>query len=101
MTRFAGAPDESPGFLLWHATLRWQRAVAAALAGAAQARGERADRAAHESARHRAGTLHITARGSALARRAVAAVEQADAAFFGPATATFVRTLRRLGWPGL
>jgi len=23
---------ESPGFLLWHATLRWQRAVAAALA---------------------------------------------------------------------
>ena len=32
MTRFAGGPDESPGFLLWHATLRWQRAVAAALA---------------------------------------------------------------------
>ena len=25
-------PEESPGFLLWHATLRWQRAVAAALA---------------------------------------------------------------------
>lgn len=25
-------PGESPGFLLWHATLRWQRAVAAALA---------------------------------------------------------------------
>jgi DNA-binding MarR family transcriptional regulator len=25
-------PGESPGFLLWRATLRWQRAVAAALA---------------------------------------------------------------------
>ena len=24
-------PRDSPGFLLWHATLRWQRAVAAAL----------------------------------------------------------------------
>ena len=26
------SPGESPGFLLWHATLRWQREVAAALA---------------------------------------------------------------------
>lgn len=25
-------PDDSPGFLLWHVTLRWQRSVAAALA---------------------------------------------------------------------
>ncbi|MFD9305118.1 MarR family winged helix-turn-helix transcriptional regulator [Streptomyces sp. NPDC060048] len=25
------APGESPGFLLWHATLRWQRGIAAAL----------------------------------------------------------------------
>ncbi|XVQ84954.1 MarR family winged helix-turn-helix transcriptional regulator [Microbispora siamensis] len=25
-------PEESPGFLLWHATLRWQRDIAAALA---------------------------------------------------------------------
>jgi len=25
-------PDDSPGFLLWHATLRWQRDMAAALA---------------------------------------------------------------------
>jgi DNA-binding MarR family transcriptional regulator len=25
-------PEESPGFLLWHATLRWQRTVTAALA---------------------------------------------------------------------
>ena len=32
MTRFAGGPGESPGFLLWHLTLRWQRAITAALA---------------------------------------------------------------------
>jgi DNA-binding MarR family transcriptional regulator len=25
-------PDESPGFLLWHVTLRWQRTIAVALA---------------------------------------------------------------------
>ncbi|MFC3983246.1 MarR family winged helix-turn-helix transcriptional regulator [Streptosporangium jomthongense] len=25
-------PDESPGFLLWHVTLRWQREIVAALA---------------------------------------------------------------------
>ncbi|MBW8801758.1 MAG: MarR family transcriptional regulator [Streptomyces sp.] len=27
----ASDPDRSPGFLLWHVTLRWQRAIAAAL----------------------------------------------------------------------
>jgi DNA-binding MarR family transcriptional regulator len=32
VTRFAGGPAESPGFLLWHLTLRWQRAIAVALA---------------------------------------------------------------------
>jgi DNA-binding MarR family transcriptional regulator len=32
VTRFAGGPAESPGFLLWHLTLRWQRAIATALA---------------------------------------------------------------------
>jgi DNA-binding MarR family transcriptional regulator len=32
MTRFAGGPAESPGFLLWRVTLRWQRAVSEALA---------------------------------------------------------------------
>ncbi len=31
-TRYAGGPADSPGFLLWHVTLRWQRAVTAALA---------------------------------------------------------------------
>jgi DNA-binding MarR family transcriptional regulator len=28
----APGPDQSPGFLLWRATLRWQRMIAAALA---------------------------------------------------------------------
>ncbi|HEY7010737.1 MAG TPA: MarR family transcriptional regulator [Jatrophihabitantaceae bacterium] len=32
MTRFAGGPAQSPGFLLWHLTLRWQRTITAALA---------------------------------------------------------------------
>ena len=32
MTRFAEGPGASPGFLLWHVTLAWQRAVTAALA---------------------------------------------------------------------
>jgi DNA-binding MarR family transcriptional regulator len=32
VTRYAGGPAESPGFLLWQVTLRWQRAVTAALA---------------------------------------------------------------------
>jgi len=32
VTRFAGGPSQSPGFLLWHTTMRWQRVMAAALA---------------------------------------------------------------------
>jgi DNA-binding MarR family transcriptional regulator len=32
VTRFAGGPAQSPGFLLWHLTLRWQRTITAALA---------------------------------------------------------------------
>lgn len=31
MTRFAGGPADSPGFLLWHATLNWQRSITAEL----------------------------------------------------------------------
>lgn len=31
MTRFENGPGESPGFLLWHTTMRWQRSMAAAL----------------------------------------------------------------------
>jgi DNA-binding MarR family transcriptional regulator len=120
-------PDESPGFLLWRATLRWQRDVAAALAPLdlthvqfvllasawwANRRGERPNQLA--LARHagtdvkmtsqvlrkleakgllerevdhadaRARRLRVTGRGADLARRAVEAVEAADAAFFAP-----------------
>jgi DNA-binding MarR family transcriptional regulator len=32
VSRFADGPAASPGFLLWHVTLAWQRAVTAALA---------------------------------------------------------------------
>ena len=32
VSRFPDGPAASPGFLLWHLTLAWQRAVAAALA---------------------------------------------------------------------
>jgi DNA-binding MarR family transcriptional regulator len=32
MTRYPGGPAESPGFLLWHVTHTWQRAVTTALA---------------------------------------------------------------------
>jgi len=31
VTRFADGPAASPGFLLWHVTLAWQRALAAVL----------------------------------------------------------------------
>jgi DNA-binding MarR family transcriptional regulator len=31
MTVYSGGPADSPGFLLWRVTLRWQRAVAEAL----------------------------------------------------------------------
>ncbi len=31
MTQYAGGPADSPGFLFWHVTLAWQRAVGAAL----------------------------------------------------------------------
>jgi DNA-binding MarR family transcriptional regulator len=32
LTRFPAGPGDSPGFLLWHATLGWQRRITAALA---------------------------------------------------------------------
>lgn len=32
MTRFPDGPADSPGFLLWHLTLHWQRTITAALA---------------------------------------------------------------------
>lgn len=135
---------ESPGFLLWHATLRWQRAMAEALephgithvqfvllaslwwlgehggpprqrdlaghAGtdpmmtsqvvrALEAKGLLVREADPDDGR--AWRLRTTAAGSRLARRAVAAVEDADAAYFAQvpagARAGLTTALRALG----
>lgn len=121
-------PDESPGFLLWHVTLRWQREMAAALAPLdlthvqfvllatswwLNSQGEEPNQLSVarkagtdvkmtsevlrklevkglivrtvDAADTRAKKLRVTDRGAQLAARAVAAVEDADAAFFGNA----------------
>ncbi|MFI5979639.1 MarR family winged helix-turn-helix transcriptional regulator [Streptomyces sp. NPDC051555] len=120
-------PGESPGFLLWHATLRWQRGIAAALAPLGlthvqfvllactwwmNGQGERPNQQALarqagtdvkmtsqvlrtleqkdlvarevDPADSRAKRLHVTDLGAELAPRAIAAVEEVDAGFFGP-----------------
>lgn len=130
-TRFERGPQDSPGYLLWHATLRWQRLVTAALAPldlthvqfvllaclwwlqgqpdpqqggpnqlalagqagtdvkmtsqvlAALERKGLVERRT-DPLDTRAKTVHLTAAGARLARRAVVVVEQADEEFFGP-----------------
>ena len=133
-------PAESPGFLLWHATLRWQRAVTAALAPLdlthvqfvllacawwAGRQGEPPNQLALAgqegtdvkmtssvlAALERKGLIQretdprdtrakrvaVTARGAALAPRAIEAVERADAEFFKPVKAQdALGLLRRL-----
>lgn len=134
-------PDESPGFLLWHVTLRWQRDMAAALAPLGLThvqfvllactwwRGEQGERPNQLTLARQAGVdikmtsqvlrrledkglverevdpadtrakrLRVTEHGGELARRAVAEVEAADAAFFGPVRDTdgLLATLRLL-----
>lgn len=134
-------PDDSPGFLLWHVTLRWQRDIAAALAPLdlthvqfvllastwwLNSRGEQPNQLAvakHagtdvkmasevlrkleakgllrrdvDAADTRARKLRVTDRGAEQARAAIAAVESADAAFFGPVpdTAALLAMLRPL-----
>jgi len=134
-------PGESPGFLLWHVTLRWQRDMAAALTPLGlthvqfvllatvwwlNSHGEQPNQLA---AAHHAGTdvkmtsqvlrtletkdllardidpadtrarrLRVTDAGAALAVTAIAAVDGADAAFFGATSdvAALVRLLRPL-----
>jgi DNA-binding MarR family transcriptional regulator len=121
-------PDESPGFLLWHVTLRWQREMAAALAPLGlthvqfvllatswwlNSQGEEPNQLSLarqagtdvkmtsevlrkleakglivrtvDAADTRAKKLRVTDRGAELAEQSVAAVEAADAAFFGNA----------------
>ena len=110
---------DSPGFLLWHATLRWQRAMVDALSpfdlthtqfvllastwwltenGGPPRQRDLADHAAHAG---RAWRLRPTPEGAALARRALVAVESADAAYFEPVASkdrrAFKAGLRELG----
>ncbi len=135
-------PDESPGFLLWRVTLRWQRVIIAALrplglthvqfvllasvwwldsvAGEGPTQRRVAEHAgtdpmmtsqvlrALEAKRlvtrepdpddSRARRVGITPKGAALAQRAIAVVEAADAAFFAAAgeRRALLRMLHRL-----
>lgn len=141
MTRYEGGPADSPGFLLWHATLRWQRAMARALAphglthvqfvllacawwlnesGAAPNQLALARQAGTDVKMTsdvlrrlevrglvdrmtdprdtRARTVRVTPDGLSLVQRAMRDVEDADEAFFTPASdpAPLVEILRRL-----
>ena|SRR5437764_9268152 len=137
-------PGESPGFLLWHATLRWQRRISSALApldlthvqfvllastwwlnglGRRPTQVELAAQAGTDvkmtsqvvrsleakgllerevdQSDTRARRLRATRRGSRLAPRAIAVVEQADAEFFGEVEALEVlRPLAAFNPPG-
>jgi DNA-binding MarR family transcriptional regulator len=136
-------PAQSPGFLLWKVTMRWQRAVTAALAPLGlthvqfvllastwwlNEQGERPTQAAlalHagtdvkmtsqvvrtleskglveravDEADTRARRLSVTTAGRKLAPQAVAAVEEADTAFFTPVDAgEAIDLLSRLSSP--
>ena len=136
-------PGDSPGFLLWRATLRWQRMVAAALstmdlthvqfvllacAWWLNRQGEEPNQLAvarqagtdvkmtsqvlrtledkglieryTDAGDTRAKRVRVTARGSELAPKAIAAVEQADAEFFAPVPAdAALAMLARLAEP--
>ena len=140
MTRFAEGPGVSPGFLLWHTTMRWQRAMASALhpleithvqfvllasawwmsAHSAPNQVQLAAQAGTDikmtsevitrleakglvtrgvdPTDARAKIVSVTPAGAALAQRAIAVVEEADAEFFGRAdSAAVVAVLRTLG----
>ena len=137
-------PEESPGFLLWHVTLRWQRDMVTALApldlthvqfvllasawwlntqdqhpnqlAVARQAGTDVKMTSQvlrtletkglivrevDQADTRARLVRVTGAGADLARRAIAAVEAADAAFFAatsnvPALLSLLRPLARL-----
>jgi len=144
VTRYPEGPAGSPGFLLWHLTLAWQRAVTAVLepldlthvqfvllacvwwlGGQGQvpnqlqlARQAGTDvKMASQVVRRleakgllerevdrgdtRARRLRLTAAGAKLAQRAIAAVEQADAQFFGTEAAAITALLQRMIGHGL
>ncbi len=133
-------PTDSPGFLLWHATLRWQRGIAEALApldlthvqfvllACAWWLNEHGDPPNQVAVAAQAGTdvkmtsqvlrtlerkglierqvdaadtrarrIRVTRRGTALAPRAIAVVEEVDARFFANVPRReALRVLRRL-----
>jgi DNA-binding MarR family transcriptional regulator len=138
-TRFPEGPAASPGFLLWHVTHAWQRAVAAALApmelthvqfvllacvwwleeqGCTPNQLQLARQAGTDvkmtsqvlrkleakgliertvdPADTRARRLRPTHDGAGLARRAVVAVEDVDARFFGGDADAVTAVLQRL-----
>jgi DNA-binding MarR family transcriptional regulator len=142
-TRFPEGPATSPGFLLWHVTLAWQRAVTAALEplglthvqfvllasawwlgshgqvpnqlGLARHAGTDVKMTSQVLRRleakglleravdpgdTRARRLRLTTAGRRLARRAVAAVEEADARFFGSEAGAATALLQRLAGQG-
>lgn len=140
MTRYPQGPATSPGFLLWLATLRWQRLMTETLRPLdlthvqfvllastwwLNQTGERPTQAelsthtgsdarmtsevvrrlearglvvrAAKSEDARALRLRVTRSGGALARKAIAAVEAADDAFFAPVRGPrFVAALQTL-----
>jgi DNA-binding MarR family transcriptional regulator len=138
-TRYPEGPAASPGFLLWHLTLAWQRAVTAVLEplslthvqfvllasawwldshgqvpnqlGLARHAGTDVKMTSQvvrrleakgllerevDPADTRARRLRLTAEGRRLARRAVPAVEEADARFFGQEADAVTSLLHRL-----
>jgi DNA-binding MarR family transcriptional regulator len=144
VTRYPQGPAASPGFLLWHLTLAWQRAVTAVLApldlthvqfvllACAWWLGRHGQVPNQLQLARQAGTdvkmtsqvvrrleakglldrqvdpgdsrarrLHLTAEGQRLAQRAITAVEQADAQFFGTEAAALTGLLQRMIGPGL
>jgi DNA-binding MarR family transcriptional regulator len=143
-TRYPEGPAASPGFLLWHLTLAWQRAVTAVLeplqlthvqfvllactwwlgsqgqvpnqlqlarqAGTdvkmtsqvvrrLEAKGLLQRQVDPDDSRAR--RLRLTAEGQRLAQRAIAAVEETDARFFGAEATALTGMLQRLLGPGL
>jgi DNA-binding MarR family transcriptional regulator len=139
MTRYAEGPAASPGFLLWHVTLRWQRAIGAALRpldlthvqfvllACAWWLGERGTTPNQLELARQAGTdvkmtsqvlrkleakgllrrdvdgddtrarrVRLTPKGTRLAKRAIAAVENVDAEFFGREARAVTPVLQRL-----
>jgi len=144
VTRYLQGPAASAGFLLWHLTLAWQRAVTAVLEplglthvqfvllACAWWLGSQEQVPNQLQLAHQAGTdvkmtsqvvrrleakgllqrqvdpgdsrarrLRLTAEGQRLAQRAITAVEQADAQFFGTEADALTTLLQRIIGPGL